>query len=106
VRFAGDFEFRERLREWFSPHAIKDLSDELYKLRFREGSLTSSGAGAMLSKGADGNLVFSNPLARELYEANFKQWHVSGEKLYIPFPLAKRPFEAGSSEQSVESALL
>jgi GT2 family glycosyltransferase len=105
VRFAGDAEFRARLIEWFSRYAIKDLADELYKLRFRSDSLTSSGVGAILSRGNEGMLVFSNSHARDTYQANFTAWHQSGERLYIAFPLTERLFAAGHPDQSIGADL-
>jgi glycosyltransferase involved in cell wall biosynthesis len=106
VRFAGDAEFRARLIEWFSRFAIKDLGDELYKLRFRNDSLTSSGIGAILTQGNEGMLIFSNSHARDAYQANFTTWHQSGMNLYMPFPLKERPFATGHPDQSITSDLL
>jgi hypothetical protein len=104
VRFAGDAEFRARLIEWFSRFAIKDIGDELYKLRFRNDSLTSSGMGSILTQGDDGKLNFSNSYVRDVYQANFTTWHESGKRLYVPFPLSERLFEAGDSDQAVLSS--
>jgi len=101
VRFAGDSEFRERLWEWFSKYAVLDLEAELYKLRYRPDSLTSAGVGAILSKGNNGSLVFTNSSARDVYQTNFRTWHQKASSLYMPFPLVERPFDVGHPEQAV-----
>jgi hypothetical protein len=101
VRFAGDAEFRERVKAWFSPYAIKDLKDELYKLRFRSDSLTSSGVGTILSLQENGKLGYRNSEARDLYKDNFMNWHKSGAPLYVSFPLLERPFPVGHPDQAI-----
>jgi glycosyltransferase involved in cell wall biosynthesis len=100
VFFGGDAEFRHRLIKKYGPTRLTEIPEELYKLRFREGSLTTSGSGKIFGLTTGGHLVKSNSAIREKYERNYREWHQKSRDLFMPFPLRKRPFEVGKPSQS------
>lgn len=99
VRWGGDAEFRSRIVANFGHEAIIDLKECLYRARFREGSLTSSGQSKMLYLDS-GELRVQLSQARNDYRRNFAKWHRRGAQLHIDFPLSSRPFPLGAPSQA------
>lgn len=83
VRFAADDEFMIRLFKVYGRRKIKFYKKVLYFAIIRPNSLTTSK-----------KTGFKKPFRRQ-YVRQFKRWHRRrGKKLFIPFPLTKRPFNA------------
>jgi glycosyltransferase involved in cell wall biosynthesis len=84
VRFGADGEYRRRMKAVFGENAIVDLDiGPLSFQRQTEASLTASAA--------FGYQRFKVGARRE-YELSHTKFHSAGEKVYVDFPLAKRPF--------------
>jgi len=99
VNFSGDAEFRDRIIRVFGRQRVATIQEDLYKIRFRKHSLTSSGESAKYSVGEDGLIKQNMNPARRQYMQNYSAWHDSGQRLYMPFPLRYRPFPLGSAKQ-------
>jgi len=80
VRFAADSEFKERIRKIYCRSRIKISSEVLYHVFRRNNSLTKSKISNIKSE------------TRKNYKKNYLNWHSTANKLYIPYPLIKRPF--------------
>jgi glycosyltransferase involved in cell wall biosynthesis len=84
VRYAADTEFLLRVRK-ICKNRIYRLDNILYYASYRPNSLTTSG-----HTGLSHN-------TRKIYLTNLLKWHSQNNKLYIDFPLVKRPFDAPES---------
>lgn len=82
VRYSADDEFMKRLMRTYGRGRVNMLPRVLYYAIRRVGSLTQS------KKTGYGTTH------RKRYWQLAQNWHRSGKKLYIPFPLKKRPFPA------------
>ena len=83
VRFAGDTEFDYRFKKVFGNHSIYKINEVLYYAKKRNNSLTTS----------DKTGIISAASIRTTYVKNANKWHTTTNKLYMPFPLIKRPFQ-------------
>ncbi len=94
VRYAADSEFLLRVQK-ICQNRIYRLDNILYYASYRQNSLTTSS-----HTGLSHN-------TRKIYVTNFRKWHSQNSKLYIDFPLAKRPFDAPESmiSKSIELTL-
>jgi hypothetical protein len=91
VRAAGDGEFHLRMERNFGRRSIRQLGKLLSFVNWSEASL--SGAGTFQ---IDSDLGLFSPV-RSSYRRSFGQWHETAERLYMPFPLQKRPFPVPES---------
>ena len=91
VRAAGDGEFYFRMRRSFGPKSIRQLDRLLSFVSWSETSLSGGGDLRL-----DNDLGILGP-ARSAYTRSFGLWHETAEQLYMPFPLARRPFPAPQS---------
>lgn len=105
VFFGGDTEFRHRLLKKYGSARVVEVAENLYTLRFRDGSLTRSGEGQLYILDANRQLSQIPSVVRTRYERNYRNWHNRAHDLFMPFPLRERPFEAGSSGQSASPYL-
>ena len=80
VRFGADSEYRDRIKKVFGKPATHVIKKVLYIALLRPNSLTASG------KSKKGSVL------RKRYQKSFSKWHKIQRKLYIGFPLKKRPF--------------
>ena len=79
VRFAADSEFSDRMSKTYDGK-IGEINEILYFAKNRKGSLkTSKNSG--------------NYIIRDKYKYKYQMWHYGKEKLYISYPLNKRPFK-------------
>lgn len=85
VLFGADSEFFERINAVYgakSTHAVKEI---LYFSKRRQNSLTT-------------NSITGSISTRKYYVNRFNAWHrTDKDKLYMPFPLLKRPFVVDAS---------
>ena len=91
VRYSADGEFRSRLISIFGSENVPTLNFNLYKARYREDSLTSSGEGQHFSL-VDDEIIYAKNEKREQYSNSFAFWHSVEKAPYVPFPLMKRLF--------------
>ncbi len=98
VRFAADSEYMRRLQKVFGKQAIEHLATgPLSFQRQSDDSLTGS-----VTFGYHGYKMG----ARKTYEDNHKQFHRQSKKLFLDFPIKKRPFpipEPMQPEREVEA---
>jgi hypothetical protein len=80
VRFGADTEFRDRIKKVFGTERTKVIKKVLYYALYRPNSLTTSG------------LYGNHSKPRRFYSSKYLEWHRKSKKLYISFPLKKRPF--------------
>jgi len=80
VRFGADDEFNHRLHKIYKQKRIKMLRKVLYFAITRSNSLTTCR-----------KTGFKKPY-RKRYVNSYKRWHLK-KKLYMQFPLKKRPFK-------------
>lgn len=80
VRFAADTEFLERFIRAY-PNAISRLDTVTYIAHYSPNSLVTSA-------------LTGNKQIRLTYYNNAMEWHRTTSRLYMPFPLNKRPFPA------------
>jgi len=80
VRFSGDSEFIYRMYKIYGYQNIPVIYRVLYYAKKKQQSLTQNKK----------TCIGSSP--RISYVKNYTQWHNVEKKLYIPFPLIKRPF--------------
>lgn len=83
VKFAADAEFRDRIITVYGINAVAYLQEIFYYAKKRINSLTSNSSTGVTG---DGRIVRLN------YKKNYKIWHRSGNKLYMPYPLITRMF--------------
>jgi len=83
VRFAADSEFRARINKTYGKNKIIIIDKILYHAYTREKSLTTSKETGRHGVGYK---------MRKTYSKRYKKWHASNNKLYIHYPLLKRPF--------------
>jgi tetratricopeptide (TPR) repeat protein len=98
VRAAGDGEFYFRMRRTFGAKSIRQLNKLLSFVSWSETSLSGGGAFRI-----DEELGILGP-ARSAYTRSFRLWHETTERLFMPFPLEKRPFPAPESLLAQNSA--
>ncbi len=79
VRFGADSEFKFRIYRRWGVKSICRLENVLYYAKVRPNSLTRS-------EKTGGKEI------RKEYTQNFRKWHSSTHKPYMPFPLKKRMF--------------
>ncbi len=79
VRFGADSEFVSRVLKKYGNKTIKTINKILYNALSRKNSLTTSKKTNLKSK------------VRLNYKKKYKKWH-RNKKLYINYPLEKRPF--------------
>lgn len=88
VRAAGDGEFHLRLERAFGRQGIRKLDKLLSFVSWSDATLSGSGVFEI-----DSELGLFSP-ARSAYRRAFGQWHESNSRLFMPFPLERRPFPA------------
>jgi hypothetical protein len=90
VRIAADTEFFIRLRHVFGKEKIPKIKVPLVLSLFHESSLTRNSETGI----SVGSMKGLSPTRLE-YRDSWKRWHeVSGDNLYMPFPLKSRKFPA------------
>lgn len=95
VRTLGDSEFYKRLHIVAGETRIGKVYNCLYLATIRGNSLSSK----TFIKNKNNTYTKSNSLFpdRMRYIESFTEWHKKNKKLYIPFPIMKREFEAPST---------
>ena len=79
-RYGCDSEFKDRIYKYFDKSRIITINKILYIAFKRYNSLTTSPATGIHST------------MRQIYEANYRNWHKNTKKLYVDFPLHKKLF--------------
>jgi len=88
VRAAGDGEFHLRLERAFGRASIRRINKLLSFVGWSDTSLSGGGAFQI-----DSDLGLFSP-DRSAYRRSFGLWHETTDRLYMPFPLDRRPFSA------------
>ncbi len=86
VRAAGDGEFHLRMERAFGRNSIRKIDKLLSFVSWSDTSLSGGGAFQI-----DSDLGLFSP-TRSAYRKAFGLWHETTDRLYMPFPLEKRPF--------------
>ena len=86
VRAAGDGEFHLRMERAFGRGSIRKIDKLLSFVSWSETSLSGGGVFQI-----DSDIGLFSP-ARSAYRRAFGLWHETTDRLYMPFPLERRPF--------------
>lgn len=95
VRIAADDEFHKRVKIELGSGSIFHLKEALYRAPLGEGSLTGRNP-VMMTLSDERNPMSFLSETRQEYVRCYERWHNSGDRLYMPFPLRERLFDAPS----------
>lgn len=107
VRYAGDTEFRCRLKKIFGDRCIARFDDVLYGARVVERSLTTSTASSAFKYRSGEGLKLELTESRQNYVKAFSSWHnnLPEKKEKILWPQFIRAFDLGATDQNASPSL-
>jgi hypothetical protein len=97
VRAAGDGEFHLRMERAFGRASIRRINKLLSFVGWSDTSLSGGGAFQI-----DSDLGLFSP-DRSAYRRSFGLWHETTDRLFMPFPLERRPFPAPEKLVSLDN---
>lgn len=96
IIIGADTEYLARIVKVYGRNKISNVDEILYLINKTENSLTTS-KNTGLRRGDEGLNK------RQILKSNFKKWHSSGNRLFIPYPLKIRPYPVPTSIMSKAS---